>query len=120
VLFLVLAYRLRLGRAYHRQGRAKQRKESRKPAQPMEKIDAVFRHSGLPRSPWETYRQWQRRLSKEPELAEACSELDEILALHYQMRYRSRAPSAYEHQRLRKKVDHWLQRWSPVALKKQE
>ena len=118
LLFLILAYRLRLGRAYRRQSQQRQPKQSCKPSKPMEKIEAVFHRAGFARSPWETYRQWQHRLLKEPELAKASSELEEILTLHYRLRYRSHAPSADEQQRLKMMVDHWLQRWSASALQK--
>jgi hypothetical protein len=116
VLFLVLAYHLRLDRAYRREGQKRQTKASRSASTPMEKIDAVFHRAGFTRSPRETYRQWQRRLSKEPGLAEACAELEEILALHYRLRYRSHAPSAEERQQFRIMVDDWLRRWSTAAL----
>jgi hypothetical protein len=78
----------------------------------MEEIEEVFRRSGFHRSPWETYGLWQRRLLREPGLAEASSALKEILALHYRLRYRSRAPTADERRQLRQMVTHWLRRWS--------
>jgi transglutaminase-like putative cysteine protease len=115
VLFLLLAYRLRLGRAYRRQGQERQREKSRNPLTPMEKIEAVFGRAGFARSPGETYGQWQRRLLKEQEFAEASAELEQILALHYRLRYRSRAPSDDERLRLQKMANEWLQRWSPAV-----
>ena len=118
VLFLLLVYRLRPGRVYRRQGQQRQRKQPRKPTTPMEKIEAVFHCAGFARSPWETYRQWQHRLLKEPELTEASSELEEIVALHYRLRYRSRTPNDEESQRLEKLAAYWLQRWSSIKLKK--
>ena len=118
VLFLLLAYRLRLGGAYRRERRNRQTRASRSASTPMERIEAVFQRAGFTRSPWETYRLWQGRLRQEPELAEACVELEAILALHYRLRYRSHAPDIEEQQQLQRLVDHWLQRWSPATLKK--
>jgi hypothetical protein len=118
VLFLLLVCRLRPGRVYRRQGQQRQRKLLGKPTTPMQKIEAVLHRAGFARSPWETYRQWQGRLLKDPEITAASSELDEILTLHYRLRYRSHLPSTDERQRLEKMVDHWLQRWSLTTLKK--
>ncbi|MEO5342684.1 MAG: transglutaminase domain-containing protein [Gammaproteobacteria bacterium SHHR-1] len=97
LLFLALAYRLRLGRAYVQPGKGGGQPQASGPwAQIERQLDAA----GYPRQPWETYGRWLGRLRQEPGLGPLIEALHEPLRLHYRQRYGLVGLAEAEQQRL--------------------
>jgi protein-glutamine gamma-glutamyltransferase len=110
LLFLVLGYRLRPGRAGRRKGSGTvgQVLEERSP---LGEVMAVFAHAGFARQPWETYGLWLGRLRRAPGLEGPCAGLEALRWLHYRHRYRPAGLSEPEQARMRQLADDWLARW---------
>ncbi|MBF0256646.1 MAG: transglutaminase domain-containing protein, partial [Gammaproteobacteria bacterium] len=97
LLFVLLAYRLRLGQAYLQQRNQRSRLEANGP---WTQLEHRLSQAGYPRQPWETYGRWLRRLGQEPELGPLIEALQEPLRLHYRQRYSLVGLAEAEQQRL--------------------
>ena len=117
LLFLLLAYRLRVGQSFRRHRSSKSHPDKQVRTTPMGIIEQVFEQAGFPRNRWETYGFWLNRLSREPELTQPSRELGEIVRIHYRDRYRSGGLDKSERQRMQQLADDWLQRWGADRLR---
>lgn len=121
VLFAILAYRLRLGRAFRRAAEpASEQGGQAETDLPLAGIAATLHQAGFPRKRSETYRQWLARLGQEPDLARPMRELDEILVLYERHRYRPGGLNTLERARLQALISTWEADWLPAVMAQAE
>ncbi len=119
LLFMSLGYRLRPGKGFRILRKNRERLGKRWPDTPLTTIEAVLQQAGFPRQPWETYRGWTQRLKKEPLLDGIVGELEEIVRLHYRLRYRDNGLDRAESERMQQLAQKWLGSWDIKAIEQQ-
>jgi hypothetical protein len=105
LLFLALAYRLRLGQAYVQR---RKRRDKAPSSGPWAQIERQLSAAGHPRQPWETYGRWLRRLAQQPGLAPQIDALQEPLRLYYRARYSTTGLTPEEQEQLQLGLRRWL------------
>jgi transglutaminase-like putative cysteine protease len=110
LLFALLAYRLRLGKAFRHRRSDRSIAAPPPPDTPLAHLEARLRKAGLGRNPWETYGGWLSRLRAQPQPGFPQDGLDELLRLHYLQRYGQQGLNLQQQAQQQRLWQQWLRR----------
>ena len=108
LLFLILGYRLRPGKAFKLIKEKTQPKKIDQVQTPLSDIEKILVTDGYPRHTWETYGAWLNRLQEQSKITEASQQLEEILQLHYRHRYLDAGLNQNELQQMQTLANNWI------------